>query len=145
MKSFSHFSAHLSSIHFPSTHSLPPTSLPPTSLPHTLLQSLPCLVLLTRSIFVSTLAIVVVIQQDPTLLSGTLRFNIDPWGEHDDAAVWAVLDRVRLGNTVRQLGGGLQGLDVAVDEGGSNFSQGERQLICTSPYYHRLCATATCL
>eukprot|EP00038_Savillea_parva_P006855 m.166314 g.166314 ORF g.166314 m.166314 type:complete len:1436 (+) comp12676_c0_seq1:372-4679(+) len=70
-----------------------------------------------------------IIPQDPTLLSGTLRFNIDPWVEQSDERIWEVLRRVRLAETVRQLGGD-DGLDVQVDAGGTNFSQGERQLVC---------------
>ncbi|KAF2351590.1 ABC transporter type 1 transmembrane domain [Trinorchestia longiramus] len=68
-----------------------------------------------------------VIPQDPVLFSGTLRYNLDPFQEHHDAAVWSALERVQLNDRVTKLGGGL-GAPVA--ENGDNFSVGERQLIC---------------
>ncbi len=39
--------------------------------------------------------------QDAVLFAGTLRDSVDPFGEHDDAAVWAALDQCALGDTVR--------------------------------------------
>ena len=32
-----------------------------------------------------------VIPQDPVLFSGTLRSNLDPWGDHADARLWDAL------------------------------------------------------
>ncbi|BGP51975.1 hypothetical protein JCM10450v2_007935 [Rhodotorula kratochvilovae] len=67
------------------------------------------------------------VPQDPTLFSGTLRSNLDPHGAQDDAVLWAALQRsgfTRVGN-----GDGTLGLDTPVASGGSNFSQGQRQLI----------------
>ena len=46
---------------------------------------------------------------------------------HSDAALWDVLARVGLKDTVAALPGGL---DAGVSELGENFSQGQRQLIC---------------
>lgn len=66
------------------------------------------------------------VPQDPTLFSGTLRSNLDPNGEHDDATLWNAIKRsglARAGN-----GDGLS-LDTPVASSGSNFSQGQRQLI----------------
>lgn len=59
--------------------------------------------------------------QDPVLFPGSLRQNLDPLEEHTDAACAAVLERVcsRQGWT----------LDTAVDGGGRNLSQGQRQLV----------------
>ena len=37
-----------------------------------------------------------VIPQDPVLFSGSLRDNLDPCGEFDDAALWRALEDVTL-------------------------------------------------
>ena len=67
------------------------------------------------------------IPQDAFLYSDTVRANVDPFGEADDAAVWRALEAVELKAVVSALSGGL---DARVDEGGSNFSMGQRQLFC---------------
>ncbi|KAF9094962.1 hypothetical protein BGX23_001326 [Mortierella sp. AD031] len=111
-----------------------------------------------------------IIPQDPILFKGTLRFNLDPFNEHEDFDLWEALRRSHLipANAARQDGtatpkvssspaakspagsiknGAAQDddrasantaeivdpskitLDTVVKENGSNFSQGQRQLI----------------
>jgi len=67
-----------------------------------------------------------IIPQDPVLFLGTLRTNLDPWNTHTDTLLWLTLQKVHMKNVVEE----LQGLDTNIEEGGSNFSVGQRQLLC---------------
>ncbi|KAF8030774.1 hypothetical protein BT93_D0071 [Corymbia citriodora subsp. variegata] len=68
-----------------------------------------------------------IIPQSPVLFSGTVRFNLDPFNEHNDADLWEALERAHLKDVIRR---NFYGLDAEVSEGGENFSVGQRQLLC---------------
>ena len=76
-----------------------------------------------------------IIPQDPVLFQGTIRSNLDPFNESDDANLWTSLRRVHLvdGGYLAS-GNGVQSkesfdLDATVGDDGVNFSLGQRQLL----------------
>ncbi|KAK4858272.1 hypothetical protein QYF36_013686 [Acer negundo] len=58
--------------------------------------------------------------------SRTVRFNLDPFSEHNDADLWEALERAHLKDVIRK---NSCGLEAEVSEGGENFSVGQRQLL----------------
>ncbi|KAF9276527.1 hypothetical protein BGZ68_009966, partial [Mortierella alpina] len=68
-----------------------------------------------------------IIPQDPVLFAGSVRDNLDPFGEHLDRDLWEALERAHLKDYVSSLAGGLS---FEVSHGGDNFSVGQRSLIC---------------
>jgi ATP-binding cassette, subfamily C (CFTR/MRP), member 1 len=88
-----------------------------------------------------------IIPQDPTLFRGTIRTNLDPFEEHTDMELWHALRASHLIGDVEQTDTAVQdasldekqdpvtagksrfNLETPVEEEGSNFSLGQRQLM----------------
>ncbi|KAJ8961187.1 hypothetical protein NQ318_008870, partial [Aromia moschata] len=64
-----------------------------------------------------------IIPQEPILFSSTIRYNLDPFEKVNDEMLWKALENVELKTTIDDL-------NQQVSEGGSNFSVGQRQLLC---------------
>ena len=68
-----------------------------------------------------------IVPQEPVLFSGPLKKTLDPLGRASDEEIMEVLRRVELESFVTDL---PNGLNFEVQEGGSNLSSGQRQLLC---------------
>ncbi len=70
---------------------------------------------------------ITVVPQEPVLLSGTVRDNVDPFASFSDSAVLEALHRVEYSDE-EQAPATI--LNFRILEGGRNLSSGERQLLC---------------
>eukprot|EP01119_Soliformovum_irregulare_P026270 TRINITY_DN9993_c3_g2_i1.p1 TRINITY_DN9993_c3_g2~~TRINITY_DN9993_c3_g2_i1.p1 ORF type:complete len:1457 (+),score=483.96 TRINITY_DN9993_c3_g2_i1:233-4372(+) len=68
-----------------------------------------------------------IIPQDPTLFTGTIRDNLDPFNERTDLQIWEALGSVNLKDTIEKL---PLKLEAPVVQYGDNFSVGQKQLLC---------------
>eukprot|EP00929_Paragymnodinium_shiwhaense_P055960 TRINITY_DN28011_c0_g2_i2.p1 TRINITY_DN28011_c0_g2~~TRINITY_DN28011_c0_g2_i2.p1 ORF type:complete len:363 (+),score=106.35 TRINITY_DN28011_c0_g2_i2:1329-2417(+) len=69
-----------------------------------------------------------IIPQEPVIFSGSLRSNLDPFGNvKDDGILMDALDKVGLRELV---GDDASRLEMCIAERGDNLSQGQRQLLC---------------
>lgn len=67
-----------------------------------------------------------IIPQDPVLFSGTLRYNLDPFEEYSDEVLYRAINDVELKDPSNI----INRLENRVMDRGSNYSVGQRQLIC---------------
>ena len=75
-----------------------------------------------------------IIPQDPTLFRGTVRSNLDPFGEHTDLDLWSALRQADLVPADATMDDSEKDptrihLDSPVEEDGLNFSLGQRQMM----------------
>ena len=68
-----------------------------------------------------------IIPQDPALMEGSLRYNIDPLEKNDDNEILRVMQKIGFDYIIKR---NKDGLNQEIAEGGSNLSVGEKQLIC---------------
>ena len=82
-----------------------------------------------RSVSIQTLReSLSIIPQDPVMFEGTLAYNLDATGKASEEDMWEAL-RAASPELVKQFKDS-GGMESKISEGGSNLSQGQRQLIC---------------
>ncbi|KAJ7347434.1 hypothetical protein DFH08DRAFT_960765 [Mycena albidolilacea] len=72
---------------------------------------------------------ITIIPQMPELLSGTLRHNLDPFDQYDDATLNSALRAAGLSSLQEEMDEGRLVLDSVISSGGSNLSVGQRQIL----------------
>ncbi|CAG9825036.1 unnamed protein product [Phaedon cochleariae] len=68
-------------------------------------------------------SLIAIIPQDPILFTGTIRLNIDPTSKYTDEVIWTAIEKSHIKHLVPSL-------DAKIAENGSNYSAGQKQLIC---------------
>ena len=68
-----------------------------------------------------------ILPQDPAVFAGSIRTNLDPFDSLSDEDI---MDALKLVNFPGARERGLKLLSDTVEEGGGNFSAGEKQLLC---------------
>jgi len=78
-----------------------------------------------RNLGLKTLrSIVGLVPQDPTVFQGTVRYNVDPFGQFPDSCVRSALEAVQFMQFVQE-----GGLDTEITRDGANLSFGQKQLL----------------
>ncbi|KZP30629.1 multidrug resistance-associated ABC transporter [Athelia psychrophila] len=72
---------------------------------------------------------ITIIPQSPELLSGTLRQNLDPFDQYDDATLNSALRGAGLYSLQSDMTDGKITLDTLISGGGGNLSVGQRQIL----------------
>ncbi|CAL2049862.1 unnamed protein product [Caenorhabditis brenneri] len=67
-----------------------------------------------------------IIPQEPIIFSGTVRENLDPFDQYDDATIWAALEQCELKRAITR----EKGLNAELGQRGVSLSVGQRQLFC---------------
>ncbi|KAI8906294.1 P-loop containing nucleoside triphosphate hydrolase protein [Gorgonomyces haynaldii] len=70
---------------------------------------------------------IAVIPQEPVMLTGTIRSNLDPFEALADEEIWQALEAVHLRKKIQDM---PDRLDTPITENGRSFSISERQLFC---------------
>ena len=75
---------------------------------------------------ISSRQVISVISQALILINGTIRANLDPFGEHNDSEKWQALAQTKMTSAISNL---PRKLESEINSSDSNCSLGQRQLL----------------